>query len=107
MTVKRSAWWFLLPIFLGILGSAIAWTKLRDSEDPELLKWIMIFGAVQTIVIAIALGGMHNSLGMGGMHNSLGWPDNLIEFHNSLGMGGMHNSTGLPDNMIEFHMRHS
>ena len=98
MTVKRSAWWFLLPIFLGILGSAIAWTKLRDSEDPELLKWIMIFGAVQTIVIAIALGGMHNSLG---------WPDNMIEFHNSLGMGGMHNSTGLPDHMIEFHMRHS
>ena len=52
---KRSAWWFLLPVIFGILGSAIAWSKLRDSEDHELLKWIMIFGAVQTI--ALALGG--------------------------------------------------
>ena len=79
--MKRSAWWFLLPIFLGILGSAIAWAKLRESEDHELLKWIMIFGAVQTIVIDIALGGMHNSLGMVGMHNSTGVPVNMIEFH--------------------------
>jgi hypothetical protein len=52
---KRSAWWFLLPVIFGILGSAIAWAKLRESEDHELLKWIMIFGAVQTI--ALALGG--------------------------------------------------
>ncbi len=55
--MKRSAWWFLLPLFLGILGSAIAWAKIRESEDPELLKWIMIFGAVQTISIALG-GGM-------------------------------------------------
>lgn len=68
--MKRSAWWFLLPIFLGILGSAIAWAKLRESEDHELLKWIMIFGAVQTISIAL-----------GGMHNTLGWPDNMMAFH--------------------------
>lgn len=50
--MNRSAWWFLLPIFLGIIGSAIAWAKIRDSGDHELLRWIMIFGAVQTIVIA-------------------------------------------------------
>ncbi len=68
--MKRSAWWFLLPIFLGILGSAIAWAKLRESEDHELLKWIMIFGAVQTIAIALV-----------GMHNSLGWTDNMMAFH--------------------------
>ncbi len=53
--MKRSAWWFLLPLFLGILGSAIAWAKIRESEDHELLKWIMIFGAVQKI--SFALGG--------------------------------------------------
>ena len=68
--MKRSAWWFLLPIFLGILGSAIAWAKLRESEDHELLKWIMIFGAIQTIAIALS-----------GMYNSFGWPDNIMTFH--------------------------
>ena len=57
--MKRSAWWFLLPLFLGILGSAIAWAKIRESEDHELLKWIMIFGAVQTISIALS-GGMYD-----------------------------------------------
>lgn len=45
-----------MPLVLGVLGSAIAWSKLRDSEDPELLKWIMIFGAVQTV--ALAFGSM-------------------------------------------------
>jgi len=30
----------------------------------------MIFGAIQTIAIAL-----------GGMHNSLGWPDNMMAFH--------------------------
>jgi len=57
--MKRSAWWFLLPLFLGILGSAIAWAKIRESEDHELLKWIMIFGAVQTISISLG-GGMYD-----------------------------------------------
>ena len=60
--MKRSAWWFLLPIFLGILGSAIAWAKIRDSEDHELIKWIMIFGAVQTIAVSLG-GGMHDPTG--------------------------------------------
>ena len=57
--MKRSAWWFLLPLFLGILGSAIAWAKIRESEDHELLKWIMIFGAVQTISVALS-GATHD-----------------------------------------------
>ena len=57
--MKRSAWWFLLPLVLGILGSAIAWAKIRESEDHELLKWIMIFGAIQTISVALS-GGIHN-----------------------------------------------
>lgn len=52
---KRSAWWFLLPILFGIAGSAIAWAKLRG-DDTELLKWIMIFGAAQTV--AISIGGI-------------------------------------------------
>jgi len=66
--MKRSAWWFLLPIFLGILGSAIAWAKLRDSEDPELLKWIMIFGAVQTISLSLH-GGLFGQMDLGNMWN--------------------------------------
>ena len=55
--VIRSAWWFLLPIFFGVVGSAITWAKIRGSNDHELLKWVMIFGIAQTI--AIALGGMY------------------------------------------------
>ena len=51
--MNKSAWWFLLPLIGGILGSAIAWSQIRSSEDKELLQWIMIFGAVQTISISI------------------------------------------------------
>ncbi len=52
--MNRSAWWFLLPLILGILGSAIAWSKIRDSQDPELVKWVMVFGAIQTIAMALS-----------------------------------------------------
>lgn len=62
---KRSAWWFLLPLIFGMLGSAIAWAKIRESEDHELMKWIMIFGAVQTITLVIS--GFHGSGDMNGL----------------------------------------
>lgn len=52
--MAKSAWWFLLPLVLGIVGSAIAWSKLSDEEDKEMLKWIMIFGSVQTVALAIS-----------------------------------------------------
>ena len=35
--------------------------------DHELIKWIMIFGAVQTIAISL-----------GGMHDSSGWSSNMM-----------------------------
>ncbi len=51
----RSAWWFALPIVLGVLGAAIAWSKTRDS-DPDLAKWAMIVGLAQTVAIAGGFG---------------------------------------------------
>ena len=34
MSDKPTAGWYLAPIFLGILGSAIIWFVLKD-EDPQ------------------------------------------------------------------------
>ncbi len=46
---NRSAWWFLLPVFLGVIGAALAWSAIRR-DDPVMLKWIMIVGAVDTVI---------------------------------------------------------
>ena len=52
--MHRSAWWFALPIVLGILGGVIAWAKTRD-DDEEIAKWLMIVGIVQTAVIGVGV----------------------------------------------------
>ncbi len=33
----RSKWWYLLPIFLGVIGGVIAWVALK-SNDRKLAK---------------------------------------------------------------------
>ncbi len=60
--MNRSAWWFVLPIAFGILGSAIAWSKIRH-DDPELVKWIMIFGAVKSVCDAVGIVHLGSVLG--------------------------------------------
>ena len=42
---KRSNWWYLLPIFLGIIGGIIAYFALRK-DDPEKAKKCMYVGLV-------------------------------------------------------------
>lgn len=32
---SRSNWWFLLPIFLGLIGGVIAYFVLRNSDPPK------------------------------------------------------------------------
>ena len=42
---KRSNWWYLLPIFLGIIGGIIAYFALRK-DDREKAKKCMYVGLV-------------------------------------------------------------
>jgi len=46
---NRSAWWYLLPLFLGILGGIIAFFVVRK-DDPKLAKKCLIFGIVISII---------------------------------------------------------
>ncbi len=54
----RSNWWFLLPIFLGIIGGIIAYFVLRH-DDPRKAKnclYLAIALFVIGIVINLAFG---------------------------------------------------
>ncbi|HEY5736475.1 MAG TPA: hypothetical protein VIS47_07970 [Nitrosopumilus sp.] len=53
MSDKPSAAWYLAPIFLGILGSAIMWYVLKDEDHPDSPKMIKkgwVIGIVLTII---------------------------------------------------------
>ena len=53
MSDKPSAAWYLAPIFLGIIGSAIMWFVLKDEDHPDSKKMIKkgwIIGIVLTII---------------------------------------------------------
>ncbi len=58
--MNRSAWWLVLPIFLGIVGSAIAWAKVRG-DDAELAKWAMIIGIATTIAGSLGAAGISST----------------------------------------------
>jgi len=50
---KPSAAWYLAPIFLGIIGSAIMWFVLKDEDHPDSAKMIKkgwIIGIVLTVI---------------------------------------------------------
>ena len=47
---KRSNWWYLLPIFLGIIGGIIAYFAIRK-DDREKAKKCLYLG-----LILLALG---------------------------------------------------
>jgi len=40
MSDKPSAAWYLAPIFLGIVGSAIMWYVLKDEDHPDSPKMV-------------------------------------------------------------------
>ncbi len=53
----RSNWWFLLPIFIGLIGGIIAYFVLRN-DDPRKAKNCLYLGiilAVIGIVLNLAL----------------------------------------------------
>ena len=50
---SRSNWWYLLPIFLGIIGAIIAYFAIRNDDLPKAKKCIylsLIFLAVGILV---------------------------------------------------------
>ena len=56
---KRSNWWYLLPIFLGVMGGIIAYFALRR-DDREKAKKCMYLGLILLavgILLEIFLAG--------------------------------------------------
>ena len=49
----RSKWWYLLPIFLGMIGGVIAWVAIK-SYDRKLAKNCLILG-ISLVVIEIMI----------------------------------------------------
>ncbi len=45
----KSNWWFLLPIFLGLIGGIIAYFVLRQ-DDPKKAKNCLYLGIVLAII---------------------------------------------------------
>jgi len=46
---QRSNWWYLLPIFLGIIGAIIAYFALRNDDQQKAKKCLylgLILGAI-------------------------------------------------------------
>ena len=53
MSDKPSAAWYLAPIFLGIIGSAIMWYVLKDEDHPDSPKMIKkgwVIGIILTVI---------------------------------------------------------
>jgi hypothetical protein len=53
MSDKPSAAWYLAPIFLGIIGSAIMWFVLKDEDHPDAPKMVKkgwVIGIILTII---------------------------------------------------------
>jgi len=53
MSDKPSAAWYLAPIFLGIVGSAIMWFVLKDEDHPDSPKMVKkgwIIGIILTLI---------------------------------------------------------
>ncbi len=45
----RSSWWYLLPIFLGVVGGIIGYFVIRH-DDPKKAKNCVYLGAALTAV---------------------------------------------------------
>lgn len=58
---KVSNWWYLVPIFLGIIGGLIAWVVNKD-VNPKKAKKLLIIGIVIPIVWIIGYFGIMGSI---------------------------------------------
>ncbi|KAF6241983.1 hypothetical protein C6988_10660 [Nitrosopumilus sp. b1] len=45
----RSNWWFLLPIFMGLIGGIIAYFVLRH-DDPKKAKNCLYLGIILAVI---------------------------------------------------------
>jgi hypothetical protein len=57
---RRSNWWYLLPILLGIIGGLIAYFAIRN-DDREKAKKCMYLGLILLVVgiiLDISLAGV-------------------------------------------------
>ena len=45
----KSRWWYLLPIFMSIIGGVIAYFVLKE-DDPKLAKNCLILGIIITAI---------------------------------------------------------
>ena len=57
---RRSNWWYLLPIFFGIIGGIIAYFAIRK-DDREKAKKCMYLGLILLavgIIVEIAIAGV-------------------------------------------------
>jgi hypothetical protein len=57
---RRSNWWYLLPILLGIIGGLIAYFAIRN-DDREKAKKCMYLGLILLavgIILDISLAGV-------------------------------------------------
>ncbi|HET6517883.1 MAG TPA: hypothetical protein VFG25_06670 [Nitrosopumilaceae archaeon] len=66
----RSNWWFLLPIFLGIIGGIIAFFVLRH-DDPRKAKnclylgiALMIIGIILNLILGTQLMELEEGFGV-------------------------------------------
>lgn len=56
-TKRRSRWWYLLPIFFGIIGGVIGYFVVRN-DDPPLAKGLLYVGIIMLIInIVLAVIG--------------------------------------------------
>ena len=52
---SRSNWWYLLPIFLGIIGGIIAYFAIRKDDLPKAKKCIYLSLILFTVGIFLDL----------------------------------------------------
>ena len=46
---RRSNWWYLVPIFIGLIGGIIAYFALRR-DDPQKAKKCLMVGIILTLI---------------------------------------------------------
>ncbi len=80
MSDKPSAAWYLAPIFLGIIGSAIMWYVLKDEDHPDSPKMIKkgwVIGIVLTLIPLLMMIPMLILMPMTAMNDFDGMGDHM------------------------------
>ena len=54
---KVSNWWYVLAIFLGIVGGIIAWAVNKDRNPKKAIRFLIVGLVLPAIYIIVSLGG--------------------------------------------------